>query len=198
MSEPEAQNVFTAEEERELVRLLRKVEASGSYWPSEESFRAAHSVMPHWAPELVITRIGDEGVLEILLARYDGGIEEFRDLWHIPGGYGNVRDRVGVSADEVGWDVGTLKNTVLRVGNREVKVPLLVLNHLGMFWWRRREGIELQSEEHPYGYPLSIYLDCLPEEDVVEDENLRYFRVDQLPEDMVEPHRRFVQGHFVT
>lgn len=165
---------FTNVEERELIRLLKKVRDDDYRWPTEAVMRAAHNVISFWAPELVITRYGRKTPSsEILLLRYDGGVKEFQNMWHIPGGYNH-------------WDESLIE-TCRRVSSREIGVDVRVDRVLDAYKW---------GEDHPYGHPLSLYVRCVPVAPVEERENLRFFSTTSLPFDTVEPHRRFIINCF--
>ena len=161
---------LTERETRELIRLLGKIGEADGFWPTEEAMRAAHSTISYWATELVITR--NKGH-EVLLALYEGGAEEFRGLWHIPGGYNR-------------WDEPDIETTCSRVAKREIGRDVLLLQVLDAYKWL--------SEEHPYGRPLSLYCLCEPVGEIEEREALRFFPLDALPAKIVEPHRRFLGG----
>ena len=130
---------FTPKEVTELIRLLEKVAAAGYRWPTEKCMRAGHEVVSYWAPEIVITRPRNIHAREILLAIYEGGIEEFRGMWHIPGGY-NI------------WDEISVQETCDRVALREIGVSAKLLCVIDAYKWR--EG------EHPYGRPLCLSCLC--------------------------------------
>jgi len=187
---------FTPGEDAELIRLLLKVAATGYRWPTERSMRVAHGVISHWASEIVITRPKGIRTREILLAIYEGGVEEFRGMWHIPGGC-NI------------WNELDIQTTCSRVALSEIGVDVKFVRVLDAHKWR--EG------EHPYGRPLSLYCLCEPQtpggkvvinllpvemvgtaqepEPVEESEKLRFFSVSDLPERLLEPHRRFIEQH---
>lgn len=164
---------FTVEEAEGLERLLEKVAQDDYRWPTEKTMRAAHKVVPYPATELVIIRwIGDK--LHILLAVYDGGVEEYRGLWHIPGGYFNN-------------NFANVQEVCSSISLRECKISVLYVRVLDIHWW--------WPEEHPCGRPLSVFVECLANGEITETESLRFFPVDDLPE-MVPVHKRFIRGHF--
>jgi ADP-ribose pyrophosphatase YjhB (NUDIX family) len=159
--------LFTKAETAELIRLLKKVAENGYRWPTEECMRSAHRVVSFWAPELVIMREPKE----VLLAIYDGGIEEFRGMWQLPGGYNR-------------WDEPDVQATCSRVALREIGVDVKFVRVLDAYKWQN---------EHPYGRPLSIYCLCEPVGTVKESEKLKFFPPNNLPERLVEPHGRFIK-----
>ena len=186
------QQKWTADETETLIRLLEKVKADGGWWPSEACMRAAHGAMSAWAPEIVITKpygilgriqwiigwtcgalIGLHPISKILLTTYDGGIEEFRGKWHIPGGYGTI-------ADESVYDACS------RIAKKEIGVDVRYIKavphpHL----WR--------PGEHPYGRPLSLYSWVRPKQEIVETPSRRFFGPNELPKNILEVHRTFIK-----
>ena len=165
---------FTQAEMTELTRLLNKVAANGGYWPDETTMRAAHGVVSVWAPELVITRLNQRGETEILLAMYEGGAEFFNGLWHIPGGYNR-------------WPEKDVQETCSRVAMREIGVNVRYTRTMDVYKW--------QTGEHPYGHPLSVYASCRPAGKITESGKLRFFPKNDTPENLVVPHRRFIQNY---
>lgn len=165
---------FTAEEKQTLCRLLKRVRMNGGYWPSEACMRAAHGAISAWAPELVITRTGK--TTEILLSRYDGGVEKFKGMWHIPGGYASIND-------------GTLEAACSRIAKRELGVDVTYVYTYGQphFWTPR---------EHPYGRPLSLYVIVYPSEEIAETRTRKFFVYNRLPKNLVGVHRCFIGGYF--
>lgn len=121
--------------------------------------------------------IGNGFPFEILLAVYDGGAKEFRGKWHIPGGYNR-------------WPEMDITATCSRVAKREIGCDVTFQNVIGAYKW--------QTGEHPYGHPLSLYVECEPVQKIVEKAQLTFFRVDRLPNLMVEPHRRFIHDHLLS
>lgn len=161
---------FTTDEDAELVRLLGKVREDKGRTPSQRSFEALCAARSLPATELVI--LGPQG---ILLSVYGDGVKRFAGQWHVPGGYtalGNL----------------TLQDDCNAVALRELKIPVTWIRVIDAYKW-------LHGAEHPHGAPVSIYMHCRPEEDVTETETLKFFPVDQLPENMIEPQRRFVETH---
>jgi hypothetical protein len=175
---------FTPEEIRETKRLLEKVAADGYWFPDEETTRAFHSTVSMWATELVIFR-NDDWFLKvlhwfripwkkkgILLAIYDGGMKEFHGKWHIPGGYSI-------------WSELDIQATCFRVAKKEIGAGVRYEETLDSYKWRRGE--------HPYGRPLSLFVRCEPFEEIRETEKLRFFSKSELPANLIEPHRRFIE-----
>ena len=163
-----------AGEAAELRRLLLKVAYDGGYWPDEATLRAAHGVISAWAPELVIRRSKNLWEKEILLAVYKGGAEWFNGKWHIPGGY-NL------------WPEQDVQATCSRTAKREIGVDVTYQRTIDIYKWR--------TGEHPYGHPLSLYVECVPAAEVVESEKLRFFSKSNLPDNIVIPHRRFIEEY---
>lgn len=139
--------------------------------------RAAHGVVSHWAPELVITR-GNGFSLEILLDVYRAGVKEFHGLWHIPGGYNR-------------WPELDVQATCSRIARREIGVDVETVGPpIDVYKWT--------SEEHVYGHPLSLFYHCRPLGDIKETDTLRFVRVsDEWPGIIIGPHARFIAKHFV-
>ena len=139
--------------------------------------RVAHGVISCWAPELVITRgVGFDA--EILLAVYESGVQEFRGLWHIPGGYNQ-------------WPELGVQETCSRVAIREIGVDV---ERIGP----PMDDHKWTSDEHPYGHPLSLYCYCQLKGPVVESATLRFVRVvDDFPGIVVVPHARFILKNLV-
>jgi ADP-ribose pyrophosphatase YjhB (NUDIX family) len=164
--------LFTEAESNELLRLLRKVAANGGYWPTEDTLQAAHGCQSAWATELVITRRRFRPV-QILLTVYEGGADAFKRLWHIPGGYNR-------------WSE-TIRETCSRIAEREIGADVTPRRVITTRKWK--EG------EHPYGRPLSVYLDCTRNGNVTETATRRFFTKRELPPNMVEPHRQFIEDH---
>ena len=52
-----------------------------------------------------------------------------------------------------------------------------------------------KTGEHPYGHPLSLYVNCLPAPklEYAETEKIKFFSLNNLPKKIVEPHRRFME-----
>lgn len=167
---------WTVEETETLIRLLEKVKADNGWWPTEECMRVAHATMSAWAPELVITKfngIGRNIPKNILLARYEGGVMEFHGMWHIPGGYGTIADR-------------SIEAACSRIAQRELGMDVDFIRAFERpYLWC--------TSEHPYGQPLSLYCIVSPQRTIQETESLRFFGANELPDKIVEPHRRFIQ-----
>lgn len=163
---------WTEEKLRGLKEGLALVKRQNGFWPDEESLRLAHGCQSAWAAELVVTRrFADDS--QILLALYSDGVEDFRGKWHIPGGY-NRKSHPSVQA------------TCSAVARRELGVDVRYTGViLGCHVWT--------PEEHPYGTPLSLYVQARLLAPVTETDKLRFFSFRELPELMVKPHRRFIQ-----
>lgn len=168
-----AKPVFTEEEARELARLLKKVARNNYLFPDEESFRALHEIRSMWALELVIWKKKSPGEKEILLVRYSGGAREFRGLWHIPGGYD-----VFLEPD--------FQAVCSKIAKRELGMNVKYVRIVGEHKWK--------PEEHPYGRPLSLYIQCEPLGKIEETKEVRFFGVGKLPKRLVKPHRRFLKS----
>lgn len=175
--------VWTAQEVKDLHRLLEKVKADGGWWPDERSFNLAHGCMSAWALELVIYkhwwmrwRIFRRW-RKVLLTEYVGGIKEFRKRRHIPGGYGTPKDR-------------TLQATCSRVAVDELKVDVRVVRTFPLpALWPPRPS----RDAHPYGRPLSIFTLVRPRTAIRETDTCRFFGRNDLPDDLLPVHRRFLK-----
>ncbi|MFY9462605.1 MAG: NUDIX domain-containing protein [Candidatus Sungiibacteriota bacterium] len=167
-----ANQEWTAEETETLIRLLEKVKADNGWWPDEACMRAAHGAMSAWAPELVITQF-DGIARKILLVCYEGGVVEFLGMWHIPGGYGTIADK-------------SIEGACSRIAMRELGIDVdFIRTYEQPYLWR--------PGEHPYGRPLTLYTDVRPRGTIQETASRRFFGRDELPENIVEPHRRFIK-----
>lgn len=162
---------FTQEEIADLERLLLRLKENNGFWPSEKTMRLAHNCIPHPATELVILRDGPKDP-QILLAVYSDAVEKFKGLWHIPGGY-------------MKWGAG-LQDSCNRIAQRELNMDVTYVYTIDAYQWK--------PEEHLYGSPVSIYAYCEVLGKVIESETLKWFSLKALPENMVEPHRNFVQA----
>lgn len=157
---------------RAFIYLLRDVARNGFFFATEELMREFHRVASMWAPELVITRRTENGT-EILLAVYGDGVKEFRGLWHIPGGYNR-------------WDEPDIATTCSRVAKRELGTDVIYGWVLDAYKWK--------TGEHPYGHPLSLYVECRENMEIEVNEKRRFFPIDNLPVKLVSPHRRFIES----
>ena len=164
-------STFTVAEERELVRLLDKVATNSGFWPSEAAMRAAHGAASMWAPELVIFRRAWRQ-REVLLRVYEEGAEAFLGMWHLPGGYNR-------------WPELDIQATCSRIAKREIGVDVVFKGTLFAYKWR--------PGEHPYGRPLSLYVECQPVSDIEITGKSRFFPLNKLPENMVVPHKWFLE-----
>lgn len=166
----------TNDRDRAFIDYLREVRAKGFFWPTEEVLREVHATVAQYATELVITRKRPGGT-EILLTVYQGGVQEFLGLWHLPGGYGR-------------WNE-SISETCVRIASRELNAKVSVNGVLDAEKW--------MPSEHPYGMPLSVYVHCQLSSTFLESNEIRFFPVHELPEKtMVQPHLRFLQkkGNF--
>ncbi len=166
---------WTAEEMETLIRLLKKVKAQSGWWPHEPALRAAHGAMSAWALELVVTKWeGDyQHEQKILLACYEGGVMEFRGMWHIPGGYGTIVDE-------------SIEAACSRIAQREFGVNVdFIRTFERPYLWR--------PGEHPYGHPLSLYCLVSPKRVIRETPSRRFFGRDELPDNLLPVHRRFIE-----
>ncbi len=196
---------FTLEEEAELIRLLGKVRQDNCRWPTEQSMRAGHGVVSYWAPEIVITQYSHKGT-EILLAIFDGGVEKWREekFWHLPGGYNTIRDHVGsmeIVQDNL-WGSESIQPVVSRIAKRELRVDVEIdpEGTTDLFWWPQAKPGDWHEErgEHPYGSPLSVYVQCkFVNKDFEESEKVRFWPVDELPSPIVKSQKEYILRHFV-
>lgn len=162
---------FTYEEILELKKSLNKLKSENHFFPDEFTMRAFHSVVSMWATELVILK-KQNNELTILLAKYDGEINEFKGKWHIPGGYNK-------------WHESDIAETCSRIAHRELGVDVKFVNVIDAYKWT--------SEEHPYGHPLSLYVECEIVREPVLNENLNFFSFNSLPKDLLPVHKNFLE-----
>ncbi|HEY4505057.1 MAG TPA: hypothetical protein VJI73_04785 [Candidatus Paceibacterota bacterium] len=151
----------------EMVRLLKKE----SYLPLD-LFNTLNGLVSLWATELVIFRTGDAGK-EILLKIYDGEAETFHGIWHIPGGYNLFTEN-------------DIQETCSRLAKIELGADVSAGKILGAYKWKKGE--------HPYGKPLSLYIECSPTGVLEETQLNRFFPINDLPQDIVSPHLRFIKS----
>lgn len=174
---------WTDEEVQTLVRLLEKVKADGGWWPTEECMNLAHGSISAWAPELVIFKHWwmrwrmFRRWRKVLLTVYEGGIKEFRGRWHIPGGYGTHRDI-------------SFQSTCSRVAIAELKIDIRFIRVFPRpyLWLPGNPG----KPEHTYGRPLSIYTLVRPKGVIQETDTRRFFGRQELPDDLLPVHRKFI------
>ena len=168
-----AKQEWTAEETETLIRLLGKVKTDDGWWPTEECMRAAHGAMFAWASELIITKMDKGNTREILLTLYEGGMEEFSGMWHIPGGYGSIMDE-------------SIHAACSRIAKRELGVNVWFLCALEQpDLWR--------TGEHPYGRPLSLYCWVYPLGEIAATDHCKFFDLRNLPDNTVPVHREFLR-----
>lgn len=163
---------FTPAECVELERLMRKLAKANGFWPTEHTMRAGHSAISMWAPEVLITR-EHEGRTQVLLGVYDGGAEFFQGMWHLFGGYHKLGEP----------DVQTTCSRHAKGIGVAVRYDRIVGEHK----WR--------PGEHPYGHPLSLFCLCTPLGEIVETDKVRFFDLDELPENTVACHREFLKTY---
>lgn len=161
---------FTYGDDLEFVRLCEQMKDDKGRTPSEESFRALGGAWNLPATELVI--LGPKG---ILLCVYGDGVEEFKGQWHIPGGYARLAHP-------------TLQDDCNAVAMRELGVPVKWIRTIDAYKW-------LNGKEHPHGAPISIYMQCRALQPIKETETCKSFSISDLPKNMIEPQRRFVEKH---
>lgn len=171
-----AKEKWTPEEIKTLTRLLEKVKADNGWWPTEECMRAAHGAMSAWAPELVIVKTRRRFLRkrydEIFLSVYEGGLKEYRNKWHIPGGYVSITDE-------------SIRAACSRIAPRELGVDVDFIHVFPQpYLWG--------SGEHPYGRPLSLYCLVRPKRKITETPSRRFFGRGELPDNLLEVHRRFI------
>lgn len=158
-----------------LAWLLRDVAKNGYFIP-ERSFKPLHALVSMWAPELVIVRNGPKG-REVLLARYNGGMPEFKGRLHIPGGYNR-------------WNEEDIQTTCTRIAKQELGVDVMCLRVLDACKWTSKP----HPFWHPYGHPLSLYVLCQPIGELVLSERQDFFLLDELPKDLLPVHRAFLES----
>lgn len=165
---------LTKKEARDLEKLLTRVIASGRWWPNEKTFQLAHGITSAWAPELVITRV-HKSKKEILLTKYGGGAKWFSGMWHIPGGYDS-------------WKRSDIQADCTSIAKRELGIDVKYVKILDIYKWK--------PGEHPYGRPLSLYVECVPKKKIIETEAKKFFPVQKLPEKVVPCQKNFVKKYF--
>ncbi len=163
---------LTHEQATSLEVLLDLVRKDGGYFPTIKSFQLFLALTSKWAVEMVILR-KLKGKLKILLTIYDGGEDQFKGKWHIPGGYYFLRED---SYEEIAWrlseaELGQLVKPVEAIG-------------LPYFW---------KLGEHPNGRPLSIFTYCTLVGKIEETEKCRFFSIFNLPDNMVGVHRNWLE-----
>jgi ADP-ribose pyrophosphatase YjhB (NUDIX family) len=161
---------WTRQEMEELKRLLLKVRQNNGFWPDEDTMRVAHGTVSYWAPELVIVEKN-----EILLAQYDGGIQEFQGQWHLPGGYNK-------------WHEMDIQATCTAIAKRELKTDVTFHGVVNVYKWK--------TGEHPYGHPLSVYAKCSSKSPIVETAKIRFFPLEHLPVGIIDPHDAFIKEFY--
>lgn len=173
---------WTDEEITAGIRFLEKVKRNGGWWPTEECTRAAHGAMSAWAPELIIFkhRWMESHIFrrwrKVLLTVYEGGIQEFRGRWHVPGGYGTPRDV-------------SFQSVCSRVGIAELKTDVWFIQVFPQpYLW-----LPGRKPEHPYGRPLSIYTLVRPHRTIRETDTCKFFGRHELPDNILPVHRRFIK-----
>ncbi len=159
---------FTYAEATELARLLRKVETDKGWMPTQETFEALGAARPLPATDLII--LSPKG---ILLSIYEGGVTKFVGRWHIPGGY-VIPNR-------------TIEDDCNANSLRELGINVTVIRTVGVDKWT--------FEEHSQGQPVSMYMHCRPLTPIVESEKCQFFTLDQLPTNLIESQRRFIEKH---
>ncbi len=173
-----SENVFSADETREFVRLLKKIQENG-YWIPAAAWQESLRTFARYACELVILDLSKRP--KILLIRYKGGtMPSHEGHFHIPGGFGRV--------DE------SIEETCSRVSKDELGVDTQFQEVLGVHKW--------SPEESENGIrPLSLYCLCKPRQQIPISESRRFFSRDELLslglDDMItfHPHRAFAEAY---
>jgi len=158
-----------------LRRLLLDVQRNNYRW-HDLVLPVIRGTVSFWAPEVVVTRqVGSD--FEIYLAKYKGGIPSLEGTWNIPGahhrnGRSIAQECNRVSRDQLGCEVDIVDIVETRL-------------------WEK-------GKEHEQGYPLSLYVLCVPKGPVRLDEDHAFFSLDQLPRGLNPVHREFAEkllGH---
>jgi ADP-ribose pyrophosphatase YjhB (NUDIX family) len=174
-------NDFTAQEELDFIRLLKKIQGNGYWVPTLTAWREVQRTFSRWALELVITDTDDSGMPKIFLSRYDGeGIVEHAGLFHIPGGFERLPE--------------SIQETCSRIAKTELGVDVRYEKVLNIHKWT--------AEEHPWGsHFLSVYVKCTLQQNIECDESHRFFSRAEIltlsSDDMVSnhPHRAFADEY---
>lgn len=171
---------FTPEESAQLVRLLKKVQASKYWLPDLATYQEMQRTVSRWCFELVVIDLAT-GVPKVLLSRYGGeGVPQHHNLFHIGGGFEKFFE------DEA--------QTIDRIAQHELGVGVEYLGLLGHHKWT--------VGEHPWGGRImSLYALCKPQGNIEIRESRRFFtRAEMLalgPTDMdpKHPHRKFINEY---
>ncbi|MSR85699.1 NUDIX domain-containing protein [Candidatus Uhrbacteria bacterium] len=151
-------------EQHELARLLEKIVREDGFIP-DVAYRAFHKLVPWPAVEVLI--YDDEG--RFLLSHRD---DDFKG-WHIPGGFMRVRETYQAACDR-------------NVRKERIAETVTNLQLMATHTWG--EG------EHPFGYPISLIIACQVVGEVVERDDLKWFR--RIPPDIIaQQHPKFL-AHF--
>jgi len=173
---------FTEAESKEFKRLLKKIQESG-YWTPSEVWLETLRTFARYALELVI--IDQENKIpRILMTRYTGDtMPAHKGRFHIPGGFGLLNE--------------SIKETCSRIAKGELGVDVKFQGLLGIHKWT--------LDESPNGVlPLSLYASCKPFQGVPLGDNCRFFTREEMLElgadDMIQnhPHRAFISNYLAN
>lgn len=175
-----SKDTFTEEENREFIRLLKKIQANG-YWQPLEIFKEMQKTVSRWCTELIIIDSLDEDKPKALLYRYDeAGLPEHQGKFGLHGGFEKF------SEDEV--------ETVNRIAQEELDIKVEYLGLIGYHKWT--------IDEHPRGARImSLYALCKPLNKIELSDNRRFFTREEMlaldPDDMdpEHPHRKFLDKY---
>jgi ADP-ribose pyrophosphatase YjhB (NUDIX family) len=134
----------------------------------EQEFEEIYSRVPRLCVDVIIKT--EKGLL-LTLRKEDS----WKDMWHIPGGTLNYRER--------------LKDAVKRVAKEELGIDVVVGDLLGYIEYFSEEG------ERGFGYSVSFEFSCKPSStDISLDEqaeDVKFFQV--LPENIIPEQKDFIQ-----
>ncbi|MBI2610931.1 NUDIX hydrolase [Candidatus Kaiserbacteria bacterium] len=171
---------FTPAEEKEFIRLLKKIQAN-NYWVPSGVWEETLRTFPRYALELVI--VDPEKTPSILLTRYTGDtMPAHKGHFHIPGGFALPNE--------------SIEETCSRIAKGELGVDVRFQGILGVHKWT--------ADESPNGaLPLSLYTSCKPLNDITLNENCHFFTREEMlalgANDMIQnhPHRAFI-SHYLA
>jgi len=177
----ELDDVFTADETDEFIRLLKKIQEHGYWVPSLKAWQEVQRTFSRWAIEFVITSIDEYGSPRIFLTRYDGeGIPAYRGQYHLPGGF----ERLPESIEE----------TCSRVAREELGGDVKYRGILGIHKWT--------NDESPVGsHLLSVYAVVEPMAEITISADQRFFTRNEVlalnSKEMASqhPHRIFIDQY---
>ena len=160
--------MLTKQEEKELIRLLGKME----FPVSQELFFAWSKSSTTVSADVILMRKSAIGH-EVFLTYRD---DLFYKGWHVPG---------SVRLPPEAWE-----DALKRVLTDELGLP--ASTKVEFFKWiDHQNGTGIGQS--PRGSVISIYSICMNSEGVVENEKARFFRVSDLPTDIIPIHVPIIQ-----